>query len=100
MMEAGEYTVLRFTNLYELTCLGMVTKEYEVDVLATHIELRIGSSRFLYENFGAVIHFMLTGLCRKAEEKCQIYLHNINFLMCLSRAVIYQSILVDTMKKL
>nr|DAP75185.1 MAG TPA: hypothetical protein [Caudoviricetes sp.] len=43
---------------------------------------------------------MLTGLCRKAEEKCQIYLHNINFLMCLSRAVIYQSILVDTMKKL
>ena len=41
MMEAGEYTVLRFTNLYELTCLGMVTKEYEVDVLATHIELEL-----------------------------------------------------------
>ena len=41
---------------------------------------------------------MLTDLCRKAEEKCQLYLHNSSFLMNVSRNIIYRSILDDNIE--
>lgn len=37
MMEAGEYTMRRFADLYGLTYLGMVTSVREADVLAAKI---------------------------------------------------------------
>lgn len=41
---------------------------------------------------------MLTDLCRKAEEKCQLYLYNSSFLMNVSRNIIYRSILDDNIE--
>ena len=52
----------------------------------------------LIKNSVAVLHFMLTDLCRKAEEKCQLYLHNSSFLMNVSRNIIYRSILDDNIE--
>ena len=37
MLEAGEYTMRRFADLYGLTYLGMVTSVREADVLAAKI---------------------------------------------------------------
>lgn len=37
MMEAGEYTMRRFANLYGLTYLGMATSAREADALASRI---------------------------------------------------------------
>ena len=60
--------------------------------------MRAYSPRFLHKNSVAVLHFMLTDLCRKAEEKCQLYLHNSSFLMNVSRNIIYRSILDDNIE--
>ena len=43
---------------------------------------------------------MLTDLCRKAEEKCQLYLHNSSFLMNISRDITYMSILGDNIENI